>query len=251
MIKTRALDSLIIIMRNADENSEIGSTFEIEDESGIFDRLPRGLEEETMLRIHVRRFPRRDTKELRIKLIDGVNKSGTMTVPATGGFNSWTTITRKGISLPAGQHVLRLALDTEGINSIIGNLNWIKFTASTSTTSTMKVEAESASALSGITRNTTNLGNVDAGDWAQYKGLNLGAGVSHIALSVAVADVNAGHQIEIRQGSATGKILGTLTVASTGGYGIFKEQSVAISAISGIQDIYLTFAGGYGVAIFP
>jgi len=112
----------------------------------------------------------------------------------------------------------------------------------------MKVEAESASALSGITRNTTNLGNVDAGDWAQYKGLNLGSGVSHIALSVAVADVNAGHQIEIRQGSATGKILGTLTVASTGGYGIFKEQSVAISALSGIQDIYLTFAGGYGVA---
>ncbi len=85
MIKTRALDSLIIIMRNADENSEIGSTFEIEDESGIFDRLPCGLEEETMLRIHVRRFPRRDTKELRIKLIDGVNKSA----PQCDGFATY------------------------------------------------------------------------------------------------------------------------------------------------------------------
>src|SRR5260370_12071381 len=75
MIKTRALDSLIIIMRNADENSEIGSAVEIEHESAIFNRLPCGLEEEPMLRIHVRRFPRRDTKKLRIKLIDGVNKS--------------------------------------------------------------------------------------------------------------------------------------------------------------------------------
>src|SRR4029077_9722725 len=75
MIKTRALDSLIIIMRNADENSDIGSTFEIQDESGIFNRLPCGLEEETMLRIHVRCFARRDTKELRIKLIDAINKS--------------------------------------------------------------------------------------------------------------------------------------------------------------------------------
>jgi hypothetical protein len=75
MIKTRALDSLIIIMRNADENSEIGSFFEIEHESGIFDRLPCGLEEETMLRIHVGRLPRRDTKKLWVELVDGVNKS--------------------------------------------------------------------------------------------------------------------------------------------------------------------------------
>ena len=75
MIKTRALDSLIIIMRNADENSEIGSFFEIEHESGIFDRLPCGLEEETMLRVHVGRFPRRDTKKLWVELVDGVNKS--------------------------------------------------------------------------------------------------------------------------------------------------------------------------------
>src|SRR4029077_2989967 len=85
MIKTRALDSLIIIMRNADENSEISSAVEIEHESGIFNRLPCGLEEETMLRIHVRRFPRRDTKELRIKLIDGVNKSA----PKGDGFATY------------------------------------------------------------------------------------------------------------------------------------------------------------------
>ena len=70
MIKTRALDSLIIIMRNADENSEIGSFFEIEHESGIFDRFPCSFEQQSMLRIYVGRFPRRDTKELRIELID-------------------------------------------------------------------------------------------------------------------------------------------------------------------------------------
>ena len=39
----------------------------------------------------------------------------------------------------------------------------------------------------------------------------------------------------------------TLTVASTGGYGVFKEQSVAIAGLSGLQDIYLTFSGGSGV----
>ena len=62
MIKTRALNSLIIVMRNADENSEVGSAFEIEDESGIFDRLPCGLEEEPVLRIHVWSFPWRNAE---------------------------------------------------------------------------------------------------------------------------------------------------------------------------------------------
>jgi len=85
MIKTRALNSLIIVMRNADEYSEIGSTFEIEHEPGIFDRLPCGLEEEPMLRIHIRSFPWRNAKELRIKLIDGVNKPA----PEGDGFASY------------------------------------------------------------------------------------------------------------------------------------------------------------------
>ena len=44
MIKARALNSLIIVMRNTDENSEIGSALEIEHESGIFDRLPSSFE---------------------------------------------------------------------------------------------------------------------------------------------------------------------------------------------------------------
>src|SRR5471032_1409051 len=75
MIKTRALNSLVIVVRNADEYSEISSAFEIEHEPGIFDRLPRGLEQEPMLRIHIGSFPRRDAKKLRIELIDRVNKS--------------------------------------------------------------------------------------------------------------------------------------------------------------------------------
>ena len=74
MVKTRALNSLIIVMRYTDENAEIGSALKIEHEPSIFDRLPCGFEEESMLRIHVRSLPRRDTKELRIKLVDRVNK---------------------------------------------------------------------------------------------------------------------------------------------------------------------------------
>ena len=75
MIKTRALDSLVIVVRNADENSEVGSSFEIEHEPGVFDRLPGRLEEQSMLRIDVGRFPRRNAEKLRIELVDRVDKS--------------------------------------------------------------------------------------------------------------------------------------------------------------------------------
>src|SRR4029450_5190427 len=75
MIERRALKSLIIVMRNADKHSEIGSFFEIEHESGVFDCFPCSFEQQSMLGIYVGRFPRRDTKELRIKLIDCVDKS--------------------------------------------------------------------------------------------------------------------------------------------------------------------------------
>ena len=78
VIERCALDSLIIVMRNADEDTEVGSVFKIEHEPCIFDSLPGGFEEESVLRIDVGSFPRRDTKELRIELIDPVNEAAAL-----------------------------------------------------------------------------------------------------------------------------------------------------------------------------
>lgn len=47
---------------------------------------------------------------------DGVNITGTIAVPNTGGWQSWRTITVPGISLSLGTKVLRVVLDTDGIN---------------------------------------------------------------------------------------------------------------------------------------
>jgi subtilisin family serine protease len=187
-------------------------------------------------------------------LLDGAAKA-TITIPATGGFNTWTTITKTGIYLPAGTHTLKINMDSVGANSIVGNINWLRFAQATTTavpttamsTTPVTVQAEKATALGGITRTATNLSGVDGGDWAQYKGLNLGAGVRNFSVKVAVAAVNAGRKIQVRRGSRTGTILGTLTVKSTGGYGVFREQSIPISFTKGVQDIYLTFSGGVGV----
>ena len=87
MIERRALDSLVIVMRNADEHSEIGSFFEIKDDPRVFDCFPRRLEQESMLRIDIGRFSWGDTEKLRIELIDLVKNPPRLAIdfPATPG----------------------------------------------------------------------------------------------------------------------------------------------------------------------
>lgn len=53
--------------------------------------------------------------------VDGTNITGTMTVPNTGGWQTWQTISKTGVNLSAGQHVIRLVIT--GNDS---NINWIQ-----------------------------------------------------------------------------------------------------------------------------
>jgi chitodextrinase len=60
--------------------------------------------------------------------MDGVNVSGTVTLPSTGGWQNWTSVT-KSVSLSAGSHVMRLAMDSAGFN-----VNFLRFTSGTTPT---------------------------------------------------------------------------------------------------------------------
>ena len=60
--------------------------------------------------------------------IDGVNVTGTMTAPNTGGWQIYTTLTKTGVSVAAGPHVVKLVMDGSGASgSSIANFNWIAF----------------------------------------------------------------------------------------------------------------------------
>jgi hypothetical protein len=56
--------------------------------------------------------------------VDGVNKTGSIGVPGTGGWHSWRTVTRTGISLSAGTHVVRVVMDANAGNGSVANFNW-------------------------------------------------------------------------------------------------------------------------------
>ena len=50
-----------------------------------------------------------------------------VSIPATGGWQTWQTITRT-VTLAAGKQTLRLAFDSNSLNGYAGNFNWLKLT---------------------------------------------------------------------------------------------------------------------------
>jgi hypothetical protein len=58
--------------------------------------------------------------------VDGQNVTGSITAPATGGWQNWQTVTITGIHIAAGQHVLRIAMDSNGSSGAIADFNWFE-----------------------------------------------------------------------------------------------------------------------------
>ncbi|HXH05503.1 MAG TPA: carbohydrate-binding protein [Vicinamibacterales bacterium] len=63
--------------------------------------------------------------------IDGIDRTGPIAVPDTGGWQAWRTIRRPGIALSAGPQVWRVVMDRAGASGAVGNINWIRVTPST------------------------------------------------------------------------------------------------------------------------
>jgi len=198
--------------------------------------------------------------------VDGVNVSGTIAVGNTGGWLTTGAATKAGISLTAGRHTIRVVMDSNSAaTGAVANFDAFTFTradAVTGNPATTPAPATTAnynalsgfyaykySKQSGVTAWEGVLGWVDAGDWVGYTGVDFGAaGATKMNISLSVPAAYAGKRIVVRTDSPTGAVLGTLTVKSTGNWGNFKTQSLAISKTTGVKNVYLTFEGGPAVA---
>jgi carbohydrate binding protein with CBM6 domain len=56
--------------------------------------------------------------------VNGVDVTGPLTVPNTGGWQAWKTITKTGVALAAGTQVVTVVMDTNGATGSVGNFNW-------------------------------------------------------------------------------------------------------------------------------
>jgi Carbohydrate binding module (family 6) len=56
---------------------------------------------------------------------NGVNITGPVTIPDTGGWQNWRTITANGVALSGGPQRFIAVMDTNGPTGVFGNINWI------------------------------------------------------------------------------------------------------------------------------
>ena len=61
--------------------------------------------------------------------VDGVDRTGLVDVPHTGGWQTWETISTARIPLEAGQRAIRVYLATLATSGGVGNYNWFRFVA--------------------------------------------------------------------------------------------------------------------------
>jgi len=61
----------------------------------------------------------------------GSNVSGAMTIPNTGGWQAWQTLT-KSVTLSGGTQIARLVFDSAGSSGAVGNISTLQFATSTS-----------------------------------------------------------------------------------------------------------------------
>ncbi len=53
---------------------------------------------------------------------DGTDVTGPVAIPVTGGWQTFTTVSKQNVSLPAGQQVMRIVMDSDYFN-----MNWLNF----------------------------------------------------------------------------------------------------------------------------
>ncbi|NHZ89006.1 carbohydrate-binding protein [Massilia sp. CCM 8733] len=94
---------------------------------------------------------------------------GTMAVGATGGWQSWSTISHN-VQLPAGKQSIGIAAKAGGFN-----LNWIGIAAAGTGGQIALIQAEDHASMSGVESEQTsdagggrNASHIDTGDWMSY-----------------------------------------------------------------------------------
>jgi glucosylceramidase len=91
-----------------------------------------------------------------------------------------------------------------------------------------------------------DVGYSDTGDWAMYKNVAFGTGITTV--KVRTASGGSGGTLEFRLDSATGTLLGTATLPATGGWQTWQTVSAPVVGATGTHNLYLVFKGGKGIA---
>ncbi len=207
--------------------------------------------------------------------VDSVNVTGTLTIPSTGSWQTWTTVA-KTVTLAAGPQRLRVVFDAPG-PSAFGNLNWFRVSAPSTATAapysgtpvtlpgTLALEAfdtggeglayhdltagnsgtgRSADVdLEASTMGTTDIGWIGAGEWVRYS-VNVAAAGTYV-LTAQVASPNSTGSLHVTVGSVSTAVT---AVPLTGGWQTWQALSWTATLAAGPQVLTLAFdTGGFNL----
>lgn len=157
--------------------------------------------------------------------VDGVDVTSSLQVPNTGGADTFQSVTKTGVELTAGNHVLRVVADTEaGTGFGVGNFNVFKLTrvatqatpaAPSNLVATVASTTQINLSWSDLSSNETGfkVDRATSSDFASgFATVNVGAGVT--SYNVAGLSGNTTYYFRIRSYNANGNSSYTSTVIS-------------------------------------
>jgi len=101
----------------------------------------------------------------------------------------------------------------------------------------------------GTANGGSGMGYIENGDYLTFNKVNFGSGATSFKARVAYGG-DSSTTIELRLGGPTGTLIGSLKVASTGGWDSYKELSTTVSGASDVKDLYLCFNGPVNIDSF-
>ena len=157
---------------------------------------------------------------------------GSLAVPATGGWQNWTTISHN-VALPAGKQVIAVRALQGGFN-----VNWLDINlASNPVPGALTVQAEAYDYMSGVQVEATtdsgggqDVGYVDAGDWLSYPAVNIPSSGTYL-VEFRVASLNGGGRLSFEEAGGSA-VYGVASIPATGGWQnwVTVQQQVQLTA---------------------
>ncbi len=182
-----------------------------------------------------------------------VSSDGKAWVDADTVNGNTRTVYNKNVKVGSAKYI-RLEIDTATQNNDggarVAELElWGDASAAKARTPYRTVEAEAFSAVSSIENErkddgSVNIGFIEDGSYAVYRGMDFECGAA--GFTVSAASNTEGGTIELRIGSVDGTLIGKCAVTNTDGWQEYQTFTCDVTPLKGVQDLYIVFRGDEG-----
>ncbi len=171
--------------------------------------------------------------QLQLEQAGGNPVYGSLNIPYTGGWQTWTTISHD-VTLAAGQQNLAISAKKGGFN-----INWIKIEPNgvTPPVDAITIQAEDYLVMNGVQAEAcsdagggVNVGYLDAGDWMSYPSVNIPSAGTY-QIEYRIASLSGGGNLTFEEAGGTPSY-GSINIPASGGWQTWTtvKHNVSLSA---------------------